>query len=677
MTRHAIPFIALLMGTLFSVASHAEEQEVSLPHVFSDAMGSNWDVQGDGSIGDGGNDLYDGGGRLLVENVGQYQSPTQRATLDVQRNELSFPPMQLGSVNLSRRVAVLAELSTVRFTEVIENPTGAAVTVRLRCYFNMGGGVQQSILLADPKHPRATVGYALGDQRNAVAMIGNGRTSKVRAQFELRNNDDNVTIRYDVEVPAHQTVAIVHFQIRRRGVADSADAWKTIKERDLLKSIPRDLRKRVINFPAGDALAGDLDILRGDDLDIVEMRGGDAYHGYLKIDHFRLQTVYGAINLPVEKVVSMINIGRYRPSQLVITREGDVFGGRLDLDSVKLQLTSGQITTIPLSQVTRLGYRRRAGEPEEWNFENKAAAYLRGGERIRVKLPARDFNLATTSGPVRLNPKFIASIVFQDADHNVPEIHLIDGTHISALLGASSFDMTLTVLGTEQHACMPAAALLRFTFAAEEETDDLAPRLILSNQDELIGTIGGTLSLETPFDTLHIEGAQIKHLTHTRGGEHDVKITLWDDSTFSGRLVESHVNCLLKCGMGISVPISLIDVYQQPLPFPSPPVIRQIHQIARDLDADLWATRNSAQAKLLRIGPSAMSVLKQIRPGAPAEAAQRIDVIMNRLTDELEKSVTVSSPVAPAVGGGFQDRFLQFDNAQLQMNQAPMLIEAR
>lgn len=672
MTKHAVSIIALLVFML-AFPGLAQEQTVSLPHVFSDESGSNWDVQFDGSIGDGGNDLYDGGGRLFIDNGAQYQSPNQQATLDAARNELTFPPMQIGAVNVSRRVAVLAEMSTVRFTEVLENPTAAAVKVQLRCYFNMGGSVQQAVPLVDEKHARVVVGYALGDQNqnNAVAMIGAGRTSKVQGRFEYRMNDDNININYDVDVPAHQTVAIVHFQLRRHSANDAADAWKAVKEKDLLKNMSRDLRKRVVNFPNGDGFAGDLEVLRGEGLDIVEMRGGDSYRGTLKIDHFHLQTLYGPVNLPVEKVVSMINIGRYRPSQLLITDEGDVFGGRVDFESVKVQLTGGQITTVPLAQITRLGYRRRAGETDEWNFENKVAAYLRGGERVRVKLPTSAFNLATTSGPIRLDPKVIASIVFQDVDNNVPEVHLIDGTRISALLGASTFDMTLSGLGVEQHACMPAASLLKFSFAAEQETDYLTPRFSLANHDELIGTIGGTLSLETPFDTLHIEGNQIKQMTHTKGGDHDVKITLWDDSTYSGRLVESHVNCLLKCGVGIRVPVSLIDVYEQPLPFPSPPIIERIRRIARDLDADQWKTRDAAQTKIMEIGPSAMSVLKQIRPGAPAEVGQRIDLIMNRLTDDLEKSVGVRSP-APAAGpaNGFNERPIQF-------NVAPMLIEAR
>jgi hypothetical protein len=269
---------------------------------------------------------------------------------------------------------------------------------------------------------------------------------------------------------------------------------------------------------------------------------------------------------------------------------------------------------------------------------------------MRIRLPGTDFNLATPSGPIRLNPSVVASIVFQGEDNNVPEVHLTDGSRLSALLGTSWFDMALVGLGAEQHARIPAASLQRFSFASEADSDPLMPAFTLSNQDRLVGTLGGTLSLETPFDTLHIEGPEVKAITHPRAGsEHDVQITLWDDSTLSGRLVESHVTAQLKCGVILRVPISLIENYDQPLPLPSPPMVQRIKQIARELDADDWRIRDQAQSKILAVGPPAMAVLKQIKPTAPAEAAGRIELIIQRLSEELESAI---NPAAAAAGVG-------------------------
>jgi hypothetical protein len=107
--------------------------------------------------------------------------------------------------------------------------------------------------------------------------------------------------------------------------------------------------------------------------------------------------------------------------------------------------------------------------------------------------------------------------------------------------------------------------------------------------------------------------------------------------------VESHVTCLLKCGVGLRIPISLIDLYNQPLPLPSSATAKRIRQVVRDLDSDDWKTREHAQNQILMIGPPAMAVLKQLQPSAPAEAAQRIELIINRLSSQLEKANGVSN----------------------------------
>ena len=639
----AIVLLTLLLTG--AQVARAQTQTVPLPYIFRDTFGSQWDVLYDGSIGDGGNDLYDGGGRLFINNNAQYMTQNQQATLDAARNELIFPPMAFAGLNISRRVAVLPALSTLRYTEILENTSAAPVHVQLRCYFNMGGSVQQALPLADRRKGGQALGYAIGDQNNSVAMVGAGRGSKVVPRFNFRQNDDNVDIFYDVDVPPRQTVAVVHCQVRRHSASESQAAWNQIKDRDLLKDIPRDIRRHLVNFPTGDAFVGDMEILRGDAQDVVELRGGDTCRGTLKIDRFNLQTPYGPLTFTPDKIVAILNVGAFRPSQLLVTREGEIFGGRLDVPTIRFQFTGGQVTQIPLTQITRIGYRKRPGEPEEWNFENKTMAYLASGERMRVRLPGADFNLATPSGPLRLNPAVVSSIVFQGGENNVPEVHLTDGSHFSALTGTGAFDLTLVGLGSEQHACIPAAALARFSFSPEGDVEQLEPLLTMSNHDQFVGALGGTLSLQTPFDTIHIEGAQIKKLVHTRQGGQDVQITLWDDSTLSGRLVEARVSCQLKCGVTVSVPVALVDSYAQPVPTPSAPMVRRIHEMARALDDRSWNIRRQAQDEILSIGVPAIAVLKQLQPTAPVEAGQRIALIIEDLSSELESRKT--PPAAP------------------------------
>jgi hypothetical protein len=67
-------------------------------------------------------------------------------------------------------------------------------------------------------------------------------------------------------------------------------------------------------------------------------------------------------------------------------------------------------------------------------------------------------------------------------------------------------------------------------------------------------------------------------------------------------------------------------------------MIRRIRAIVRQLDADDWRTRDAAQAQLVAVGPPALAVLRQLRPTAPAEAAQRITQVLDRLTQQMDQT---------------------------------------
>jgi hypothetical protein len=67
-------------------------------------------------------------------------------------------------------------------------------------------------------------------------------------------------------------------------------------------------------------------------------------------------------------------------------------------------------------------------------------------------------------------------------------------------------------------------------------------------------------------------------------------------------------------------------------------MIRRIHSIVRQLDADDWRTRDAAQAQLLAVGPPVLGVLRQLRPTVPVEAAQRITQIVDCLTRQLDQT---------------------------------------
>src|SRR5207253_7215423 len=143
---------------------------------------------------------------------------------------------------------------------------------------------------------------------------------------------------------------------------------------------------------------------------------------------------------------------------------------------------SGQVTQIPLSQIARAGYRKRADEPEEWTFD-KPFVSLRSGDRVGIEMPAGPIEVVTRYGPLKLDPKTLTAIVFQNEEHGVHDIHLTDGSKFAGLVSAPEFEMKLSSGGggattqpsestPAQVVRFPSSAISRIQFAqAADEVD--------------------------------------------------------------------------------------------------------------------------------------------------------------------------------------------------------------
>jgi hypothetical protein len=306
-----------------------------------------------------------------------------------------------------------------------------------------------------------------------------------------------------------------------------------------------------------------------------------------------------------------------------------------------MQLSSGQVTQVPLSQISRAGYRKRAGEPEEWTFEKPLVA-LRSGERIGIDMPTGTIDVLTRYGLLKLRPESVGAIAFQSEEHGVHEIFLTDGSAFAGLVTAPSFDEKLTSNG--QQVTIPAAAIKRLQLGGKiAEPDDETPTLSLSNDDTLVGVLSGQLKLETTFDTITIDAGEVRALTHVKDAGLDVQVTLWDQTTVSGQLQSPDLACALKSGLEVRVPLALVEEYANPQPRPSSMMIERIKSVVAELNAEDWKQRERAEGQLVAMGPVVVSVLRELSSSQPPEAQQRIDSVLK----QLEKKKSDSAAVQP------------------------------
>lgn len=625
---------------------------VNLPYTVADNSGNQWRIYQGGWLQQSGNMPLYSQGAMLTVNGQQPNMNNNLARMDKATGEVVFENLAAQGFTVTRRVLVDKELGLVRYIDLIKNTGAQEQTATLQYSSNFNYGLQNGQAVPDPKRKGQDVGWVGQTHANGMAVIEvfAGKGSKLAPAINSQPNNNLAISSLQVPIDAGKEVAILHLH----GTAGSLEAGvaivNAIKEKDLLKSLPREIRKLLVNVAINQSFVTEVEILRGDLLDVVELKTGDRFKGTLKDAAYALDTFYGPVELPADQVVGLMNTGKFRPRQLVITSDGQIIGGMLKKQALDLQLSSGQVTQIPLQQIARVGYRRREGEAEEWTFD-KPLVLMRGGERVGVKMPSAPLEAITRYGRVMLKPETVAAVVLQSEEHGVHEFHLTDGSRFAGLLGADVLDMVLETAGAGGAARtvkFPTSAVSRVQLAGKvAEQEDSTPTLELTNDDILVGTLGGKLELATAFDTIAVNAAEVKSLTHLSESAADVSLILWDGTSLSGQVQSAALTVSLASGITMNVPLAMVVRYEQPQPQPSDAMIEKIREVIGDLNADDWKKRDRAQASLVGMGPVASSVLKKLRDSQPPEAQQRIDAILKELEKVKAGQGRAGSPAGP------------------------------
>ncbi|MDB5296784.1 MAG: hypothetical protein JWO31_2767 [Phycisphaerales bacterium] len=634
-------------------AAPAAAGTVSLPYGVPDGTGGTWQVYPFGQIQQSGNQPLYSQGAMLNVNGAQPMSQNRQARIDDKTGELVLEGMNANGLAVTRRLLFEKDPPVVRYVDVIKNNTGRDQAVSLTLSSNINFGVQAAQTVPDPKRKGQDVGWVAQTNGNGAVMeVFAGKGAKTAMTISHQQGNNVVTAGLTVAVPTGKEVAVMHLH----GVHPSVDAATQfvlkLREQDLLRKMPPDVRKLIVNFPSQSNMVGDLELLRGDALDVVELRGGDQLRGTLKQSNFDLVTFYGPVSLPADRVVALLNVGAFRPRQLVVTTDGQIFGGTLKQDKLDLQLSSGQITKVPLDQVTRAGYRKRPGEPEEWTLD-KPMVVMRSGERVAVRPPAGLVEVATRYGKLSLDPKMVSALVLQNEDSGAHQVVLTDGSRFTGLLTADVLEMALDAGGgPDQTVRFPAGAVARVQLGKTAEQDDTAAVVRLANDDLLVGHLTGQIKVDTAFDTLTLNAAEIRELRRppgTAAGGSDVQVTLFDGSTVGGQPQDPDLSVELAGGLTMRVPLALLEEYVQPQPSPGKETEARIAELVKNLSADDWKARDRAQQGLTNLGPVAAGTLRKLRAGQSAEAQQRIDSILKEL-DKLREKEAGNRPAGGGAG---------------------------
>jgi hypothetical protein len=611
---------------------------VNLPYFVQDKSGNQWMVYQGGWFRQNGNmPVYSQGGQLMVNGNSPNMNNNQ-AQVDADTGEIVLENMQANNVTVTRRLKVNADDGSMRVIDVFTATGNAEVQLSVGVQSNLNFGVQSAEMVKDDKDKEQTIGWVAMTHGNRAAMewYGGSDRAPVKPEVNWQQGNNIVQATYQLTVPGGKQIAIVHVHQTAGTQQQAADMVGKIDTRALLADVPKDLRKIIVNVRSVSPLLADLELLRGDVLDVVELRNGDRVTGTLTEQTFKLNAPFGPIDITADRVLGAFNVGDFKPRQLFVTTDGQILGGTLAKETIDLSLPGGQTTAIPLRQISRVGFRKRSGEAEEVVL-TQPNVVLTPGDRVAIVPPTAPLALATRYGLVSIPAAAVASVALQDDQSPVHVIYLTDGTVISGLLTTPEFDLQL-VNGPAIKLPVSGVAAVHFVVPTDPalpgtpdaRRDELSV-LRTVGDDALVGTLSGQLELATAFDVIKLDATGIRGLVRTKRASSDVQVTTWDGATISGQLANDSLTFNLTAGVTLTIPVGLVDTYVQPQPQPSSTMLEQIKTVVADLSAEDWKQRDLAEAQLVSMGPSVAAVLKQLRASQPAEAQQRIDSVLKQV----------------------------------------------
>jgi hypothetical protein len=250
------------------------------------ADGFRYDVNGDGTLADGG--TIDGRLRSAYSSDDSLQlngldTPwIDTAAIDSTGRTITFGPMSVAGLIVTRKLFVPAAGGFARYLEIVSNPATAPIPATLALGGTYGSSWQTRVVVA-PASTGDT--YSVTDANGnccypVLAHVFQGAGSPlVGATTTTINGNGTLSLVYNVTIGAGATVILMHFEVQRdttdaTGAGSAATALVNLTDSNALAAMSDAEKAAVVNFlvPAssGRAMVGDAPMLVDEPAYLVE-----------------------------------------------------------------------------------------------------------------------------------------------------------------------------------------------------------------------------------------------------------------------------------------------------------------------------------------------------------------------------------------------------------------------
>ncbi|MBT3201263.1 MAG: hypothetical protein HN350_15290 [Phycisphaerales bacterium] len=627
-------------------------------HVMTDGGGYRWDVQYYGSVYRGTDYAYYGGAMYLQINGSNFQAQNYTGWTNKAGDEIELGPWNRNGLNIYRRIKVYKDQPMARWLEVFENPTSAPVTLQVAIYNSHSYGIKQTTY--------SSGSGSFGDKDFAF-MVRNGRANspptlhvvtskraKLRPQVQIQSNQ--IYVRYNLTVPAKKTVIICHFESQNRSAEAHQKLMKKFPSYKLLKDLPGSVRAMIVNMRAGGGIGG-VELNRSEAADSVLLKSGDPIFGSVKNAQFKINTLLGELDLPASRIIGMG--GGSGQSVRFVLVDGQVVSGRLAGKTLQVDLDGGGLLNIPYDKIAQWSYRVTEAKSDEEKFGGPCVM-LRTGDRLGFDPKALDMKLLTRHGLVKLDPAGLLELTMDNPGNAVHRAVFLNGSRLGGFLEPETLKLKLK-LGKTVAVSRDLIAQLRF--AEEEQPDATLSRVLLTNGDELFGSLtAGKFKLTTEYGQLDIEPSRVKSMNFRPENLGMTSVTMWKGSILKGRLGKSQLGFAISPQTELKIYAGQFVSIQCPLPLPPKAARVEIEKLIAQLGAESYEDRQAASKKLLGLGKSIVPMLQRNLSSSDPEVRQRIEDVI----EQLGGSAVPTTPAIHHLRGGF--------GGGIQLNAAPQLL---
>lgn len=657
--RINLSVVVMLIGCLGGQVVFGQPQPQQLvPAQFTartDSEGQKWDVQHGGYIQGGTNNTFSSSFQLTVNNS-SFSPNTQMMTTDGSEYVLSRSTPMNG-VLVTRRIKIDPKKPYIRYCEVLQNPSPNPVTVALKIQVRMGRG-QFNSLTSDKGTP---ISSALGQKdsgvvvwsqqqgQQAVVLFLSGAKSKVKPSIQNQSNY-YLYFTWNVTVPGGKKAALVHFAAQRSLPAapqgKSLEAlFKPFRSRSLLRDLPKDLRKVVVNLDAGAIGSWDrsrpLTSLKALGIepaasDILAVGEKTALKGSLSYDNLTVETRFGPREIPFGNLAAIARSARVSGYGRVFLRDGEVLTGRIDVQKLQFTMNTGLTVPLDVDQIDRLVMRQL---PEEMIPDAGILGIMETMDGDRLVLQSGDpvvIEMVTPWGPRKISLDDVQRMEATKAPIGY-RVALRDGGRVFGFMSSTSLTVKTRSFGVQK--LHPSAIRTLEMVQATEEVDmdeDLIAEshVILKGDNLVVGQIDlERIHILTAGQMIPLPPNQLRlvQLGDEDGLAPIFQGELWDGGVFSGEFQE----LLLPIRQGENVAmVPVRDIREIRVPSPTvPDALRaKIRLLIRDLGHPEFQTRESAGRELAELGQMARGQLSEaVRLSEDPELRRRAESLLDNL----------------------------------------------